>query len=77
VDSFVYGPDGCWAVEVKNAQNVRRDDVRSLKAFREDYPECEPILVHRGDDRLVMDGVHCLPAHELLVGLRPGVGPGE
>ncbi len=74
VDFVVYGPDGFWAVEVKNGASVRREDVRSLRAFREEYPECEPVLVHRGEDRLVVDGVRCLPAHEFLVGVRPGRG---
>jgi predicted AAA+ superfamily ATPase len=77
VDFVVYGPEGFWAVEVKHAATVRREDVRSLRALREDYPECEPLLIHRGHDRLLVDGVRCLPAHEFLVGLRPGRGVGD
>lgn len=77
VDFVVYGPEGLWAVEVKNAATVRREDVRSLKAFREDYPECEPILVHRGEDRLAVDGVRCIPAQDFLLSVRPGRGLGE
>lgn len=77
VDFVVYGPDGFWAVEVKHAATIRREDVRSLRAFREDNPECEPLLVHRGRDRRLVDGVRCIPAAEFLVGLRPGRGIGE
>jgi predicted AAA+ superfamily ATPase len=77
VDFVVYGPDGFWAVEVKNAATVRREDVRSLKALCEDYPECEPILAYRGSDRLAVDGVRCLPAEEFLSEIRPGRGLGE
>lgn len=77
VDFVVYGPEGFWAVEVKHAATVRREDVRSLRTFREDYPECQPILVYRGHDRLLVDGVRCLPVDEFLVGLRPGRGVGD
>ncbi len=76
VDFVVYGPGGFWAVEVKNGATLRREDVRSLKALREDYPECEPLLAYRGSDRLVVDGVRCLPVQELLSGIRPGRGLG-
>jgi predicted AAA+ superfamily ATPase len=39
VDFVVYGPDGLWALEVKNAAAVHPGDLRGLRAFREDYPE--------------------------------------
>lgn len=77
VDFVVYGPEGFWAVEVKHAATVRREDVRSLRTFRADYPECEPLLIYRGHDRLLVDGVRCLPVNEFLAGLRPGRGLGD
>jgi len=77
VDFVVYGREGFWAVEVKHAAIVRREDVRALRALREDYPECEPLLVYRGEDRLVVNGVRCLPVHDFLAALRPGRGMGE
>jgi predicted AAA+ superfamily ATPase len=75
VDFIVYGDSGLWAIEVKNAGAVRRSDVRSLRAFREDYPECQPLLLYRGNDRLEIEGVRCWPADEFLRRLRPGQGP--
>ena len=74
IDFIVYGQDGFWAVEVKNTSTVRPEDVRALRTFRDDYPSCEPILVYRGEEQLVVNGVRCVPAHEFLVGLRPGHG---
>ena len=76
VDFVVYGEGGFWALEVKNARTVRSDDIRSLKTFVSDYPECTPILLYRGEDRLMIDGIHCIPASEFLVRLRPGQKPG-
>lgn len=72
IDFIVYGPDGFWAVEVKNASRVRAEDVRALRTFRDDYPSCEPLLVYRGEERLAVNGVPCVPAHDFLTGLRPG-----
>jgi predicted AAA+ superfamily ATPase len=77
VDFIVYGADGFWAIEVKNARNVRGDDVRALRALRSDYPECEPLLLYRGEDRLVVNGVRCAPVNDFLTSLRPGRAIGD
>jgi predicted AAA+ superfamily ATPase len=74
VDFIIYGESGFWAIEVKNARGVRRSDIRSLRAFQTDYPECEPLLLYRGSDKLEIDGVRCLPVDDFLRGLRPGQG---
>jgi hypothetical protein len=47
-------------------------DLRPLKAFQTDYPECEALLLHRGPERLLIDGVWCLPVDEFLRNLTPG-----
>jgi predicted AAA+ superfamily ATPase len=74
VDFVVYGSAGFWAIEVKHAGTVRREDLRSLRSFVHDYPACEPLLLYRGDDRLHVDGVRCLPVAEFLSGLLPERG---
>jgi predicted AAA+ superfamily ATPase len=73
VDFVVYGKGGFWAIEVKNGRRVGGEDLRGLKAFRQDYPEAKCLLVHRGADRLLIDGIPCLPVREFLLGIRPGV----
>lgn len=75
VDFVVYGKGGFWAIEVKHAATVRREDVRALLTFREDYPACEPILVYRGEDQLNVNGVRCVPVERFLRSLRPGRAP--
>lgn len=74
VDFIVYGGDGFWAIEVKNTATVRSQDLRSLRAFHADYPECTPLLLYRGVDALEIDGVRCLPGERFLRELRPGRG---
>lgn len=72
VDFVLSGPDDLWALEVKHANRIRPADLRSLKAFREDYPEARARLAYLGAERRVIDGILCLPAAELLAGLIPG-----
>jgi len=71
VDFIVYGEAGFWAIEVKNSRRVDRVDLRGLRAFRNDYPECRPLLLYRGDEALLIDGVSCRPVAEFLASLHP------
>jgi predicted AAA+ superfamily ATPase len=77
VDFILYGTEGFWAVEVKNTSTVRREDVRALRSFRDDYPGCEPLLVYRGTERLVVNGVRSIPVHDFLVSMRPDRAIGD
>jgi len=74
VDFIVYGEHGFWAVEVKNSAQVDRKELRSLKSFTDDYPEAEALLLYRGNERLRVDDVWCLPAEEFMEELRPDKG---
>jgi len=71
VDSVLYGEDGLWAIEIKNSRRIQSEDLRSLKAFRDDYPESKALVVYRGTDRLDIDGIRIIPAVEFLLGLDP------
>ena len=72
VDFVVYGESGMTALEVKNAATAYRGDLRGLRTFRADYPEAEAALLYRGEERLRIDGIWCLPVAEFLRELRPG-----
>ena len=74
VDFIVYGPGVFHAVEVKHAGSVRARDLRALKAFHSDYPEAQPRLLYRGTERLVIDGIPCIPCEEFLKKIEPGAG---
>lgn len=71
VDFIVYGQDGFLALEVKNAGAVRPEDLRGLRAFREEYPEVRAVLLYRGSERREAGGILCLPCAEFLRALRP------
>ncbi len=71
VDFVLYGTDGIWAIEVKNSARIRPEDIRSLRAFREDYPEAKALLIYRGPERLLQHEILCLPCEEFLQQLHP------
>jgi predicted AAA+ superfamily ATPase len=74
VNFVVYGPNGFWAVQVRNSSDVRPADIRPLRTFREDYPESTAVLLYRGGDRRRVDDVWCLPVEPFLRDLEPSRG---
>lgn len=71
VDFIVFGELGFWAIEVKNNTKIRPEDIRGLITFKHDYPEAKPILVYRGNQRLLKNGVLCLPVNDFLLAMQP------
>jgi len=71
VDFVVYGPETFIAVEVKNSRNVYSRDLRALRSFMQDYPQAQACVVYRGRERLLLDGVLCVPCEEFLLSIRP------
>jgi len=72
VDFILYGEDGLVALEVKNTRTIHPAHLRSLKAFRSDYPECVQVLLYRGQERINRDGIQCIPCEMFLKELTPG-----
>lgn len=71
VDFVVYGSDVFWAIEVKNTSRVRPEDLRALNNFKSDYPESTPYLLYRGRERIMKNGILCMPCDEFLLKLDP------
>jgi predicted AAA+ superfamily ATPase len=71
VDFILYGEQGIFAIEVKNSDKIRNQDLRSLNEFRSDYPESQAIFLYRGKERLLKSGTICLPCDEFLINLHP------
>jgi predicted AAA+ superfamily ATPase len=74
VDFVVYTDAALHAIEVKNTARVRPEDLAGLRSFREDYPECQAVLLYRGVEALLIDGIWCLSVDGFLRALRPGRG---
>ena len=71
VDFILYGEDRIIAIEVKNSRRVRPEDLRSLMAFHSDYPQSTPILLYRGEEKLMKNQIQCIPCELFLQNLRP------
>jgi len=72
VDLIVYGPEVFWAVEVKNTARIRNEDLRSLKSFKEEYPEAKLYFLYRGEEKVLIKDILCIPCVEFLNKLKPG-----
>ncbi len=75
VDFVVYGRGGLYAIEVKNSTSVRPQDLGGLRSFGQDYPESSRLLLYRGKERLMKEGVLCMSCDEFLKKLRPNDFP--
>ncbi len=71
VDFILYGSDCFAAIEVKNSAIVRNEDLRPLRAFREDYPESKALFLYRGRETLLREGIVCMPVERFLRNLTP------
>ena len=77
VDFVLYGEETILALEVKNSGKVHKNDLRHLKTFCSDYPSSQAILLYRGKETVVIDGILCLPCEKLLKALSPERSPSE
>jgi len=75
VDFILYGEHQFCALEVKNAKQIHPKSLRGLKTFMVDYPEAKAILLYRGYDKLLIDGITCWPVKDFLLQLKPDHWP--
>ena len=66
VDFVLYGARGFKAIEVKHSVRVRREDLKALRQFKDEYPEVEPIFLYSGDRRFHEGGIEIVPVEMFL-----------
>lgn len=71
VDFVILGANEFLAIEVKNGIHIHPQDLRGLDEFRKDYPECTPVLLYRGNTRLIKNNILCMPCDEFLLKVHP------
>lgn len=71
VDFVILGPLGFWAIEVKNGNKIRSEDLQGLVSFKEDYPEAQAFFLYRGNERLNKNGILCIPIDQFLPKILP------
>jgi len=75
VDFVLYGELHFQAMEVKNAKYIHPKSLKSLKTFLSDYPEASVLLLYRGTEKLMVDGIPCWPVDDFLINLIPNQWP--
>jgi hypothetical protein len=60
---------------VKNAKQIHPKSLKSLKAFLSDYSEASVMLLYRGTEKLMVDGILCWPVDDFLIQLNPNHWP--
>lgn len=73
VDFIIYGEMGFYALEVKNSKHISPQDLRGLKEFKKDYPECQCIFLYRGQEKLMKNDILCYPVDLFLKELIPNI----
>lgn len=77
VDFIIYGEIGFYALEVKNASQIRSNDCRGLLEFRKDYPQAKLLLLYRGKELLKKGDILCYPVEDFLLQLKVKQFPGD
>ena len=69
VDFILLGSKKLLAIEVKHSKRATGKDLKGLKAFKQDYPEADLLLVYLGQENLKINDVQVIPAIDFLLKL--------
>jgi predicted AAA+ superfamily ATPase len=69
VDFILLGSKKLLAIEIKHSKRATEKDLKGLKAFRQDYPEADLLLVYLGQENLKINDVQIIPAIDFLLKL--------
>ncbi len=69
VDFILYGKHGMHAIEIKNTSKITNKMLRSLKAFKQDYPPASCYLIYCGEHVEYHDDITVLPLEIALARL--------
>lgn len=69
VDFVAYGNRGLLAFEIKRTGKVKKEMLRSMKAFKQEYPEAECFFVYGGKRIMREDNIEILPMEHALYDL--------
>lgn len=73
VDFVLYGEKNIFAIEVKNSNRIRPEDLRALASFRQDYPESIALFLYRGTEKLLKNDILCYPCEQFIKELTPEI----
>ncbi len=65
-DFILYGTRGLKAIEVKLANQIRPQDLKSLKVFKKDYPQAKACVLYTGSRSYMLNDISILPVEKFL-----------
>lgn len=72
VDFVIYGEIGFYAIEVKNTNRIRREDLNGLIEFKKDYPAAQCILLYHCKEKMRNEhNILCYPVDAFLKKIIP------
>lgn len=72
VDFILYGETGLFAIEVKYSNEIRKEDLKGIESFLQEYPTAITILLYMGKEVLKKGNVWVIPIEKFLMKLVPG-----
>ena len=66
VDLVLYGERGLKALEIKRSDRYSSEDLKGLRAFKQDYPSADTYFFYRGSREFDENGIRVLPLAETL-----------
>lgn len=69
VDFVIYTKDHFIAIEIKRKRTISSQDLRGLRAFKEDYPEAKGLVLYGGDTSRQIQGINVVPVFEALANI--------
>lgn len=71
VDFVLYGNTGLYAFEIKRSKKIKSSDLKGLLEFAKDYPIAKLFLIYGGHEKLLKNGIMCLPLQMFLAEIHP------
>ena len=71
IDFVIYGEIGFYGFEVKNSKTIRSQDLRGLQEFKKDYPSSQCLFLYRGEEKIMIENILCIPITDFLLSLIP------
>jgi predicted AAA+ superfamily ATPase len=66
VDFVSYGQKGLFAFEIKRSESFKKEELKGLKQFLQDYPIAQCYFLYAGKAEIYLDGIKIMPFEKAL-----------
>lgn len=69
VDFILYGKRGFHAIECQLSTTISSQNLKSLKAFQDEFRPAQLKLIYSGQAEMIIDGIQIIPAEKFLLNM--------